>query len=61
MSHPTSAACEQDLKEYVPLDSPPLEESLPSMSESLAHSEIGSALLRHFSKYGDIFVRPKEL
>ena len=40
-----------------------LEEALkqPSLSERLAHSEIGNALLKHFEKYGDIYIRPKEL
>ena len=36
-------------------------EETPHLSDALAHSEIGSALLRHFSKYGDIYVRPAEL
>ena len=33
----------------------------PHFSNALVRSEIGSALLRHFEKYGDIFIRPKEL
>ena len=33
----------------------------PHLSDALARSEIGSALLKHFSKYGDIYVRPREL
>ena len=33
----------------------------PHLSDALARSEIGSALLKHFSKYGDIYIRPRDL
>jgi hypothetical protein len=38
-----------------------MEEAPPHFSEAMAHTEIGAALLKHFLKYGDIFVRPREL
>ena len=39
----------------------PDEIEAPHLSDALARSEIGSALLKHFSNYGDIYVRPREL
>ena len=39
----------------------PDETEPPHLSDALARSEIGSALLKHFLKYGDIYVRPREL